>query len=839
MERCIDDTIFYDDDLERHWWRVIDFIIRVGKSGIVLNPDKLQFAQREVNFAGFNISDERVEPLPKYLNAIRMFPTPKTSTDIRSWFGLVNQLSSYAQLRDIMAPFRPFLSPKVKFQWNEQLDEAFKASKELIVSSIKHGVQIFEINRPTCLRPDWSCRGIGYFLLQKHCKCAGRSPECCKNGWRVTLAGSRFLSKTESRYAAVEGEALAIAWGLEQTRYFTQGCSKLLVVTDHKPLVKLFGDRTLDEITNTRLFRLKQRTLQWHFDILYSPGKTNLAADATSRNPWSPTLTCQMSIGDLTEHLTVAAINNEVVNTTSVSWEAVATETKRDPVLSELSVAVQDGFQGSYSRLAEFMRYRNSLYLQDGVVMYQDRVVIPKSLRHIVLDSLHAAHQGVSSMQMRAQAIVFWPGMTHDIYEKRQRCYDCNRNAPTQAVMPSEPAEPPSSPFEQIFADFFDFGGQHYLVAGDRLSGFTEVFSTPSGTSNAGSRGLIKCLRKWFGTFGVPRQLSSDGGPEFVSDLTSKFLQSWGVAHRVSAAYNAPSNGRAEVAVKSVKRLMLSNVGPSGTLDNDKFLRAILQFRNTPDPDCGISPAEIVFGRTLRDNLIFTDYVKRDTYSKRWQQAWAAKEEALRARFIRTSESINQHARSLSPLQAGDKCFVQNQAGNFARKWHNTGTIMEVLPHNKYAIKIDGSGRVTYRNRRFLKMYTPATLAMRRDQTPPPVYNCQDSTLPDSRYIKASDKLILPVQNEQKPPSSCIIADDVHSADNNDTSLCNGPASASKEDISPHLQFTPTRTADPPNKLPLALRKLQDYNAPGVTECKLQNPGQGYSYPRRSSRLNK
>jgi hypothetical protein len=51
-----------------------------------------------------------------------------------------------------------------------------------------------------------------------------------------------------------------VAWGLEQTRYFTQGCDNLVVVTDHKPLVKIFGDRTLDEITNSRLFRLKQRT---------------------------------------------------------------------------------------------------------------------------------------------------------------------------------------------------------------------------------------------------------------------------------------------------------------------------------------------------------------------------------------------------------------------------------------------------------------------------------------------------------------------------------------------------------------------------------------------------
>lgn len=189
--------------------------------------------------------------------------------------------------------------------------------------------------------------------------------------------------------------------------------------------------------------------------------------------------------------------------------------------------------------------------------------------------------------------------------------------------MHSEPADPPSSPFEQIFADFFDFGGHHYLVAGDRLSGYTEIFHTPTGSSSAGANGLVKCLRKWFATFGVPQQLSSDGGPEFSSDITSKFLSTWGVSHRVSSAYHPQSNRRAEVAVKCVKRLMRSNVGPLGTLNTDRFLKAMLQLRNTPDPDCGVSPAEIVFGRPLRDNLLFTEYLSRQRYSKRWQEAWS------------------------------------------------------------------------------------------------------------------------------------------------------------------------------------------------------------------------
>jgi len=95
-ERCVNDTVHYNSDLEQHWWITIDFLTHVGQAGIVLNPDKFQFAERTVDFAGFRVLDSAIEPPPKYLDAIRDFPSPTNTTDIRSWFGLVNQVCNYA-----------------------------------------------------------------------------------------------------------------------------------------------------------------------------------------------------------------------------------------------------------------------------------------------------------------------------------------------------------------------------------------------------------------------------------------------------------------------------------------------------------------------------------------------------------------------------------------------------------------------------------------------------------------------------------------------------------------------------------------------------------------------
>jgi hypothetical protein len=69
-------------------------------------------------------------------------------------------------------------------------------------------------------------------------------------------------------------------------------------------------------------------------------------------------------------------------------------------------------------------------------------------------------------------------------------------------------------------------------------------------------------------------------------------LKAWGIRHRLSSAYNPHSNCRAELAVKVGKKLLRDNTGHWGSLDTDKIMRAVLQYRNTPMQDCRRSPAQ-------------------------------------------------------------------------------------------------------------------------------------------------------------------------------------------------------------------------------------------------------
>ena len=175
----------------------------------------------------------------------------------------------------------------------------------------------------------------------------------------------------------------------------------------------------------------------------------------------------------------------------------------------------------------------------------------------------------------------------------------------------------------------------------------------------------------------------------------------------MSSVYFPQSNGRAEVAVKSAKRMLRANVSPNGDLNNDSFLRALLQLRNTPDPDCGMSPAEVVFGRPLRDAFSFVNRLAK--YSnhfvrRTWRETWKTKKDALRLRVGRNSVALQKNSHPLPALSCGDRVFIQNQTGNYPLKWDKVGTIMEVLTYDRYVVKVSGSERLATRNRRFLRL---------------------------------------------------------------------------------------------------------------------------------------
>ncbi len=174
---------------------------------------------------------------------------------------------------------------------------------------------------------------------------------------------------------------------------------------------------------------------------------------------------------------------------------------------------------------------------------------------------------------------------------------------------------------------------------------------------------------------------------------------------RVSSAYYPQSNGRAESAVKTAKRILMGNTGPGGSLNTDKVSMALLQYHNTPLRDINKSPAQLATGRQLRDGV--PAHMQHYKVTIHWQRY-------LRDREIQMKEANNKLTtsggayRTLPPISTGTRVYVQNPG---TLKWDRSGIISEALENRQYTVILDGSGRLSRRNRKHLKIISAPGLA--------------------------------------------------------------------------------------------------------------------------------
>ena len=130
--------------------------------------------------------------------------------------------------------------------------------------------------------PSWSTRlitdasrphGLGFVLMQ-HREDKTAAIQC----------GSQSLSPAEKNYSMLELELTAIVWTIQKCNFFLKGIEKFEVVTDHRPLVGIFA-KSMPQIDNARITRLREKILDRPFDVKWLAGKDNVIADALSRAP--------------------------------------------------------------------------------------------------------------------------------------------------------------------------------------------------------------------------------------------------------------------------------------------------------------------------------------------------------------------------------------------------------------------------------------------------------------------------------------------------------------------------------------------------------------------------
>ena len=428
---------------------------------------------------------------------------------------------------------------------------------------------------------------------------------------RPIAFASRSLSDAEKKYSHLDKEALAIIFGVTKFHQYVFG-RPVTILTDHKPLLGLFGEgRPIPDKASSRVIRWAITLSGYDYELKYRRGSDN-NADALSRLPLSEKPTSVPIPADVLAVLSL-------LDSSPITCVDIAKATENDPVLSRVLQFIMNSWPESDTDpdLKPFMSRRNEISVDNGCLLWGSRVIIPEVLQKRIADLLHDGHIGMSRMKAQARGYVWWPKMDATLENLARSCPTCceHRNTPPHA--PLHPWEWPDGPWSRLHIDFAGpFLGKMFLLVIDAHSKWIEVLIM---SNDITASSTILQLRKVFAVHGLPEVIVSDNGPTFTSNCFGAFLSHNGVRHVRCSPFHPASNGLAERAVQIFKRGLKTNT--NGTLE-ERVLHFLTKYRSTPQSTTGLTPAQLLFGRKLKTHLdlLFPDTRTRVMSSQRTQK---------------------------------------------------------------------------------------------------------------------------------------------------------------------------------------------------------------------------
>ena len=572
-----DDIIIWGRTQEEHDKNLEKVMDRILESGLKLNKKKCVFGTTEMTFLGHIVSADGVKPDPEKIKAIVDMNVPKAVNELQRFLGMINYVGKFIpNLAEIAAPLRSLLKKENEFLFQKPQIDAFEKLKAVITSPPI--LKFFNPNQPARVRCDASENGLGALLEQ------------FDKNWHPVAYASRSCTPTEKAYASIEREALSILFGCKRFHEYIYG-RKFTVFNDHKPLQVIFKKQITE--CPPRIQRFLYQLQKYDFVLEYSPGKTMVVSDTLSRAPIQDNRG-EIDPNDMIHHI------NSVIRDIPISEERLKQfreESDKDEVIQDIKKCIQQGWPQNSKELSQnvmpYFTFREELSIVDGLLMKGTRIVVPKSLRKEMKKIIHQGHMGIETCRRRARQAIYWPLMNQDIAEMVSKCDACTtyRNKlPKQELIHHQI---PSTPWTKLGADLFSLKKREFMVLVDYMSKFVVVAQL----ERIDSPCVIKKLKNIFACHGIPKELFSDGGPQFTSSLFNEFSKQWDFKHNRSSPHYPQSNGQAERTVQTVKKALKKALETG----EDPYL-ALLTINNTPDAS-GVSPAERLFGRQTRTQM--------------------------------------------------------------------------------------------------------------------------------------------------------------------------------------------------------------------------------------------
>ena len=558
----IDDVLIASSTHEQHIQDLKAVFTRLSAHGILINPNKCQFATPSLTFLGHHIDCHGISPVPEKVKAVNDFPQPQTQRQLRRFIGLVNFYHRFLpHCAELMQPLHSLLKGKSQsLTWTEAATNSFQASKEALANASL--LTYPTPTAPTCLMTDASDTAVGA-VLQQH----------IHGIWKPISFFSRKLTPAETRYSTFDRELLAVYLAIKHFRHFLEGRS-FHVLTDHKPLTFTLNSRS--DRYSPRQIRQLDFIAQFTSTIRHVHGMENVVADALSRIETNALLSGQPP---------------------KVDFMAIASAQVTDPLIRSLQSSPKS------SLVVEAVPLTDSPHpLYCDTSTGAQRPIVPQPWRRTVFNSLHnLSHPGIRATQKLITSRFVWPGINSDVRRWTQSCIQRQRaKVHKHSVAPLSSFPTPDARFDAIHIDIVgplphSQGYTYILTCVDRFTRWPEAIPLTSITSEAVAQAFIM---GWIARFGIPSYIITDRGWQFESQLWNNLMALLGIKRSRTTAYHPQSNGMVERFHRQLKAALKAQPNPNDWMTSLPL--TLLGIRTALKQDINSTAAELVYGTTLR-----------------------------------------------------------------------------------------------------------------------------------------------------------------------------------------------------------------------------------------------
>ena len=365
---------------------------RLSDAGLRINAEKSYFGRGEIEYLGYWVTRQGIQPLPSKVEAMLNMEEPKTKTQLRGFIGLVNYYRDMWRRRShVLAPLTALASPTQKWVWGDAQRQAFSEVKKILS---KEAILAFpDFAKEFVIYTDASLRQLGGVITQ--------------DGKPLAFY-SRKLNDAQTRYTTTERELLSIVETLKEFRNILLG-HKIVVYTDHKNLI-------YDNLQTDRVLRWRLLLEEFGADIRYIKGEQNKVADILSRYPTSndPLKPKPPPTRDqLSEMFAQQVLPAHIF---PVNFSVLALYQQRDDELQQLVETADDVTRKTFRG-------------GEQLICYKERIYVPKALRNHVVEWYHTylMHPGETRTEETIAQHLYWPNIRRSVQQIVKACPACQK----------------------------------------------------------------------------------------------------------------------------------------------------------------------------------------------------------------------------------------------------------------------------------------------------------------------------------------------------------------------------------------------------------------------------